>query len=105
MLLPRYHNNSQAYVKEINRIISNKTTALLVKQGGCFLYYGVHAHIVHQCMQADVVLLLRYHPPRQEGIQHVLLLVKKVLLLLLFAEPLPLVGHRRKIQFHAISLL
>lgn len=85
----------------LNRKITRP--AFLSRAG--FLYYGVYAHMIRQCTQADVVLFLRYDPALQKGIQHILLLVKKMLLLLLFVEPLPLVGYRRQIQFHAVSLL
>lgn len=70
-----------------------------IRQSGTFSYSGVNCHVIHKCVEANIILFLRNHSTSEKGIQDAFLLQEKMLLLLLFRKAHPFICYC-KVEIH-----
>ena len=66
-------------------------------------YSGVNCHVIHERVEAKIILFLRNHSTSEKGIQDAFLFQEKMLLLFLLRKALPFICYR-KVEIHYISL-
>ncbi len=66
-------------------------------------YSGVNCHVIHKCVEANIILFLRNHSTSEKSIQDAFLLQEKMLLLFLLRKALPFICYR-KVEIHYNSL-
>ena len=91
----------QGVLNSVSRCMKKYRSA--IRQSGTFSYSGVNCHVIHKCVEANIILFLRNHSTSEKGIQDAFLLQEKMLLLLLFRKAHPFICYC-KVEIHYNSL-